>query len=167
MAAAVSQLCVRQGSTLLDCFNQHKGCKVEQISPLFHLCLYLFFKFRRASYVNVNLADIYTEYGSRLMAKEEKSTFQISSLLLSSFISNIYTRERLLLAKSAKQSEGEGVSRSQLQCQATTALRKNSIESESSKSTSVNVREGNFASFDDKARVTWILVRKSTEPQRG
>ena len=54
------------------------------------------------------------------MAKEEKSTFQISSLLLSSFISNIYTPERLLLAKSAKQSEGKGVSRSQLQCQATT-----------------------------------------------
>ena len=27
MAAAVSQLCVRQGSTLLDCFIQHKGCK--------------------------------------------------------------------------------------------------------------------------------------------
>ena len=38
--------------------------------------------------------DIYTEYGSRLMAKEEKSTFQISSLLLSSFISNIYTPEK-------------------------------------------------------------------------
>ena len=33
----------------------------------------------------------------------------------------------LLLAKSAKQSEGKGVSRSQLQCQATTALRKNSV----------------------------------------
>ena len=49
MAAAVSQLCVWQGSTLLDCFIQHKGCKVEQISPLFHLYLYLFFKFRRAS----------------------------------------------------------------------------------------------------------------------
>ena len=68
------------------------------------------------------------------MAKEEKSTFQISSLLLSSFISNIYkyfkyiyTRERLLLAKSAKQSEGKGVSRSQLLCQATTALRKNYV----------------------------------------
>ena len=28
------------------------------------------------------------------MAKEEKSTFQISSLLLSSFISNIYTPEK-------------------------------------------------------------------------
>ena len=38
--------------------------------------------------------SIYTEYGSRLMAKEEKSTFQISSLLLSSFISNIYTPEK-------------------------------------------------------------------------
>ena len=38
--------------------------------------------------------DIYTEYDSRLMAKEEKSTFQILSLLLSSFISNIYTPEK-------------------------------------------------------------------------
>ena len=38
--------------------------------------------------------DIYTEYISKLMAKEEKSTFQISSLLLSSFISNIYTPEK-------------------------------------------------------------------------
>ena len=30
----------------------------------------------------------------RLMAKEEKSRFQISSLILSSFISNIYTPEK-------------------------------------------------------------------------
>ena len=36
------------------------------------------------------------------------------------------------------------------------------IEIRTSKSTSVNVREGNF---DDEVRVTWILVRKSTEPQ--
>ena len=83
----------------------------------------------------------------------------------------IYTRERLLLAKSAKQSKGKGVSRSQLQCQATTALRKNSVhlkvtsvEPESSKSMCVNVREGKF---DDEVRVTWILVRTSTELQRG
>ena len=102
------------------------------------------------------------------MAKEEKPTFQISSLFLKFiYFKYIYTRERLLLAKSAKQSKGKGVSRSQLQCQATAALRKilsTSIEPESSKSTSVNVREGNF---DDEVRVTWILVRTSTEPQRG
>ena len=49
MDAAVSQLCVRHGNTLLNCFIQHKGCKAEQISPLLHLYLYLFFKFRRAS----------------------------------------------------------------------------------------------------------------------
>ena len=42
----------------------------------------------------VQMISIYTEYGSRLMAEEEKSTFQISSLLLSSFISNIYTPEK-------------------------------------------------------------------------
>ena len=53
MAAAVSELCVRQGSTLLDRFIQHKGCKVEQISPYFHLYLYLFFKFRTASDLSV------------------------------------------------------------------------------------------------------------------
>ena len=36
--------------------------------------------------------------------------------------------------------------------------------SQSSKSTSVNVREGNF---DDEVRVTWILVRTSTEHQQS
>ena len=79
----------------------------------------------------------------------------------------IYTREKLLLAKSAKQSEGKGVSRSQLQCQATTALRKISFHLNRAgviKSTSVYIREGNF---DDEVRVTWILVRTSTEPQRS
>ena len=75
------------------------------------------------------------------MAKEEKSTFQISSLLLSSFISNIYTPERLLLAKSAKQSKGKGVSRSQLQCQATTALRKNSVHLNRARVIEINVCE--------------------------
>ena len=39
-----------------------------------------------------------------------------------------------------------------------------SIELESLKSMSVNVREGNF---DDEVRVAWILVRTSTEPQGG
>ena len=107
--------------------------------------------------------------GSRLMAEEKKSTFQILSLLLSSFISNIYTPEKgLLLAKSAKQSKGKGVSRSQLQCQATTALNKN-VHLNRARVIEINVcvcevREGNF---DDKVRVTWILVRTSTEPQRG
>ena len=100
MATAVSQLCVRQGSTLLDCFIQHKGCKVEQISPLFHLYLFLFFKFRRASvlfYANLACQILYRylhRVHSRLMAKEEKSTLQISSFLSSSFISNIYTPEK-------------------------------------------------------------------------
>ena len=89
---------MRQGSTLLDCFIPHKGFKVEQISPLFHLYLYLFFKFRRTSILSMPTTkyctDIYTEYRSRRMAKKEKSTFRISSLLLSSFISNIYTPEK-------------------------------------------------------------------------
>ena len=53
MAAAASELCVRQASTFLDCFIHHKGCKVEQISPLFHLYLYLFFKFRRAPFCSM------------------------------------------------------------------------------------------------------------------
>ena len=108
MAAVVSQLCVRQGSTLLDCFIQRKGCKVEQISPLFHLYLYLFFTYISTSFSSSEehpfcsmptwhskqCTDIYTEYRSRLMAKEEKSTFQISSLLSSPFISNTYTPEK-------------------------------------------------------------------------
>ena len=118
MAAAVSQLCVGQWSTLLDCFIQHKGRKVEQMLPLFHQYLYLFFKFRRASvlfFANLACQVLLYRYlhraRSRFMAKEEKSTFHISSLLLSSFISLIYTRERLLLAKSATQSEVKRVSR--------------------------------------------------------
>ena len=135
MAAAVSQLCVRQGSTLLDCFIQHKGCKVEQISPLFSPISLPLFQIQKSIHsVQNQLAcqalyrDIYTEYGSRLMAKEEKSTFQISSLLLSSFISNIFSPEKgyywqnqpnSLKVKSAKISQT--VSRNQLQCQATTA----------------------------------------------
>ena len=104
MAAAASQLCVRQASTFLDCFIHHKGCKIEQISPLFHLHLYLFFKFRRAPFSSMPTwhAKYCTDYiylhrvrQLRLMAKEEKSTFQISSLLLRSFISNIYTPEKI------------------------------------------------------------------------
>ena len=101
MAAAAFQLCVRQASTLLDCFIHHKGCKVEQISPLFHLYLYLFFKFRRASMPTWHAkycADIYLHRVRQAvglwLTKEEKSTFQISSLLLSSFISNVYTPEK-------------------------------------------------------------------------
>ena len=134
MAAGASQLCVRQASTFLDCFIHHKGRKVEQISPLFHLYLYLFFQVQKSTvlfYADLACQVLYrylsTQYGSRLMAKEEKSTFQISRCFKFIYFKYIYTREKLLLAKSAKQSEGKGVSRSQLQCQATTALRKNSV----------------------------------------
>ena len=135
MVAAASQLCVRQVSTLLHGLF-HPPQKAVKLNR-FHL----FFVYISTSFSSSEehlfcsmptwhakytvQISIYTEYGSGLMAKKEKSTFQISSLLLSSFISNIYTPEkRLLLAKSAKQSEGKGVSRSQLQCQATIALRK-------------------------------------------
>ena len=73
---------------------------VEQISRLFHLYLYLFFKCRLCWI-------FFTQYGlygrpSCVMAEKEKSTSESSSLL-----SNL--RERLL-EKSAKQSEGEGIS---------------------------------------------------------
>ena len=99
MAAAVSQLCVRQGSTLLDRFIQHKGCKVEQISPLFHQISTSFSSSEQHPFCSMPTCQlmyryIYTEYGSTCMSVEEKSTFQISSLLLSSFISNIYTPEK-------------------------------------------------------------------------
>ena len=123
-------------SALLDCFIQHK---VQTKLNRFHL----FFTYISTSFSSSEehpfcslptwhakycCTHIYTEYGSRLMAKEEKSTFQISSLLFKFiYFKYIYTRERLLLAKSAKQSEGKGVPRSQLQRQATTALRKNSV----------------------------------------
>ena len=100
MAAAVSQLCVWQGSTLWTVSSSTKAVKVEQISPLSHRYLYLFFKSEEHPFfANVNLAcQVLYRYlhrdSSRLMANEEKSTFQISSLLLSSFISNIYTSEK-------------------------------------------------------------------------
>ena len=64
-----------------------------------------------------------------LMAEEEKSTFQISLLLLSSPISNIYTPEKGYYWQNQPNSlKVQGYqARSQLQCQATTALRKNSV----------------------------------------
>ena len=110
-------------------FISTRAVKVEQISPLFHLYLYLFFKSEEYPFFanlacQVNCTDI---YGSSLMAKE-KSTFQISSLLLSSFISNIYTPEKGYYWQNQPNGlKGKGVSRSQLQCQRTTALRKNSV----------------------------------------
>ena len=98
MAAAVSQLCVRQGSTLLDVSSSTKAVMLNR----FHLFFtYISTSFQvqnsiRSVPCQVMYRYIYTGYGSRLtcMAEEEKSTFQISSLLLSSFISNIYTPEK-------------------------------------------------------------------------
>ena len=92
------------------------------------------------------------------MAKEEKSTFQISSLLLSLFIPNIYTPEKSYYWQNQPNSlKVKGYQE---------AKKILSTSTESSKSTSVNIREGNF---DDEVRVTftWILVRTSTEPQRS
>ena len=89
-------------------------------------------------------ADIYTEYGSTLMATGEKSTFQISFVAFKFIYFKyiyIYTRERLLLTKSAKQSEGKEVSRNQLQRQATTALRKNSVHLNRVRVIEINVCE--------------------------
>ena len=102
------------------------------------------------------------------MAKEEKSTFQISSLLLSSFISNIYTPEKGYYwqnqPNSLKVKGYQEVNSNVKQLLHGEKILSTSTEPESSKSTSLNVIEGNF---DDEVRVTWILVRTSTEPQRG
>ena len=112
--------------------------------------------------------SIYTEYGSRLMAKEEKSTFQISSLLLSSFISNIYTPEKGYYwqnqPNSLKVKRYQEANSNVKQLLHREKILSTSVEPESSKSMSVNIREGNF---DDEVRVTCILVRTSTEPQRS
>ena len=98
MATAVSELCVWQRSTLWTVSSSTKAVKVEQISPLFHLYLYLFFKSEEHPFFANLACQVLYSYlhrdSSRLMANEEKSTFQISSLLLSSFISNIYTPEK-------------------------------------------------------------------------
>ena len=126
------QLCVGQGSTLLDSFIQHKGCKVEQISPLFHLYLYLFFKFRRTSVLlifakpgmpsAVQISTQSTAVG--LWLRRRNRSFRFRRCFKFIYFKYIYTRESLLLAKSAKQSEGKGISRSQLQCQATICTEK-------------------------------------------
>ena len=56
-----------------------KAVKVEQISPLFHLYLYLFFKSEEhrslPTWHAKYCTDIYTEYGSRLMANKESRPF--------------------------------------------------------------------------------------------
>ena len=71
--------------------------------------------------------DIYLHrVSSRLMAKETNRPFKFRRYFKFIYFKYIYTRERLLLAKSAKQSEGKGVS-SQLQCQSATALRTYSV----------------------------------------
>ena len=95
MAAAASHLCVGQASTLLDCFIHHKGCKGEQISPLFHLYLYLFFKFRGAKPYQILYRYLSTQSTAvGLWLRRRSLPFQISSLLLSSFVLNIYTTEK-------------------------------------------------------------------------
>ena len=90
-----------------------------------------------------------------LLAKDEKSTFQISSLLLSSFISNIYTREKGYYWQNQPNSlKVKGYQEVNSNVKQLLHREKNlstSIEPEPSKSTSVNVREGNF---DDEVRGT-------------
>ena len=69
---------------ILGLFIYHKGCKVQQISPLFHLYIYFFFKFRRAPFCSMPTwhakycTDIYLQrvYGSRLMAKRRSRPFR-------------------------------------------------------------------------------------------
>ena len=168
-----SVVCVWQGSTLFR-VHQYKGCKSWTDFTSFSPISLPLFQVRRASVLSfanlacqVNCTDI---YGSRLMAKEEKSTFQISSLLLSWFISNIYTPEKgyywLNQPNGLKVKGYQEVNSNVKQLLHWEKILSTSIEpeAESSKSTPVNVRESNF---DDEVRVTWILVRTSTEPQRG
>ena len=120
------------GKAVHSGFISTRAVKVEQISPLFHLYLYLFFKSEEHPFFanlafQVNCTDI---YGSRLMAKE-KWTFQISSLLLSSFISNIYTPEKgYYWQNQSNRPKVKGYQEvNSIECQATTAaLRKNSVD---------------------------------------
>ena len=77
MAAAVSQLCVRQGNRHLDWFIQLKGCKVEQISPLFQV---------QKSSFPCRFVGFFTQYlYGRLtcvIAEKEKSTSEILRFFL-------------------------------------------------------------------------------------
>ena len=91
----------------------------------------------------------------------------ISSLLSSSFVSIIYTPEKGYYWQNQPNSlkvKGYQEINSNVKQLPREKILSTTIEPESSKSMSVNVREGNF---DDEVRVTWILVRTSTEPQRG
>ena len=81
MTAAVSQLCVWQGSTLWTVSSSTKAVKVEQVSPLFHLYLYLFFKSEEHPFF-ANLAcqvlhrDIYTETAVGLLLTRRSRPFR-------------------------------------------------------------------------------------------
>ena len=100
MAAAVSQLCVRQGVHSLTVSSSTKAVKLNRFHLFFNYISTSFSSSEEHPFCSMPTwhakycTDINRVYGSRLMAKEEKSTFQMSSLLLSSFISDIYTPEK-------------------------------------------------------------------------
>ena len=167
-----SVVCVAREYTL-DCFIQYKGCKSWTGFTSFSPISLPLFQVRRASVLcQLGMPSTAQRYlhrdSSRLIANEEKSTFQISSLLLSSFISNIYTPEKGYYwqnqPNSLKVKGYQEVDSNVKQLLHWEKVLSTSIEPESSKSTSVNVREGNF---NDEVRVTWILVRHEQNPEEA
>ena len=122
-----SVVCVAREYTLaLHCFIQYKSCKSCTDFTSFSPISLPLFQVRRASVLCQPGMLSTVQISTQSTAVEvDLSDFVVAFKFI--YFKYIYTRERLLLAKSAKQSKGKGVSRSQLQCQATTALRKSSV----------------------------------------
>ena len=134
-------------STLLDCFIQYKGCKCLNRFHLFFTYISTSFSSQKSSVLcqpcmpsTVQISTQSTAVGLWLRRRSRPFRFR-RCFYVDLFQIYIYTRERPLLAKSAKQSKGKGVSRRQLQCQATTALRKNSVHLNRARVIEINVCE--------------------------
>ena len=105
MAAAVSQLCVWQGSSSWTGSSSSNAVRLNRLH-LFFIYISTSFSNSQGHVFHAVLLYFFTQFGlySRptcVMAQKEKSISESSSLLST-------VRERLL-AKSAKQSEGEGI----------------------------------------------------------
>ena len=84
MAAAVSQLCVRQGSTLLDVSSSIKAVKLNRFHLYFTYISTSFSSSEQHPFCSIPTCQVMYRY----------IYTEIPSLLLSSFISNIYTPEK-------------------------------------------------------------------------
>ena len=148
MAAAVSRLCVWQGSTLLDSgFIQYKGCKSWTDFTSFSPISLPLFQVRRASVLcqlgmpsTVQISTQSTAVGLWLRqgGEVDLSDFVVAFKFI--YFRYIYTPEKgYYWQNQPKSLKVKGYHRSQLQCQATTALRKNSVHLNRARVIEINV----------------------------